>query len=181
MLTFQRRANIIAREVGPKLGWWKPVVVSHHMLMGLSGAKQPDGFETNEKIDIEISSKMSKSKPQTCIFVHDTKEEIANKLKNAYCPEKIIEGNPVLEYCKYILFKKFKTIKIERPAKFGGDLEFSSYEELENAYRNGLHPLDLKNATANYLDKIIAPIRKHFQKGKPKELYDFVRKQEVTR
>ena len=151
------------------------------MLIGLAGVKQPDGFETNKQLDIEISSKMSKSKPQTCIFIHDSKQEIENKLKNAYCPEKIIEGNPVLEYCKYIIFKKFKSMKIERPAKFGGDIAFSSYEELEKAYRDGLHPLDLKTATAAYLDKIISPIRKHFEKGKPKELYEFVKKQEVTR
>src|SRR5205823_60611 len=31
----QRKVNMLAREVGPKLGLWKPVVVSHHMLMGL--------------------------------------------------------------------------------------------------------------------------------------------------
>ncbi len=177
----QRRANIIAREVGPRLGFWKPVVVSHHMLMGLSGAKQPDGFEKNKQMDIEISSKMSKSKPQTCIFVHDNKEEIQNKLKNAYCPEKATEGNPVLEYCKYIIFKRFKTMKIERPKKFGGDISFSSYEELEKAYAEGLHPLDLKNATATYLDLMIEPIRKHFERGKAKELYEFVKKQEITR
>ena len=178
----QRRANIIAREVGPKLGFWKPVVVSHHMLMGLSGVKQPDGFENNQKMDIEISSKMSKSIPQTCIFVHDSKDEIENKLKAAYCPEKVVEGNPVLEYCKYIIFKQFSSIKIERPQKFGSDLNFSSYEELEKYYASGsLHPLDLKNSTALYLDKVIAPIRKHFEKGKPKQMYEFVKKQEVTR
>lgn len=178
----QRRANIIAREVGPKLGWWKPVVVSHHMLMGLSGAKQPDGFESNKQMDVEISSKMSKSKPQTCIFVHDTKEEITSKLKIAYCPERAVEGNPVLEYCKYIIFKKFSSMKIERPKKFGSDITFSSYEQLEQCYASGeLHPLDLKNAVAHYLDKIINPIRSHFKKAKPKQLYEFVKNQEVTR
>jgi tyrosyl-tRNA synthetase len=177
----QRRANIIAREVGPKLGWWKPVIVSHHMLMGLTGIKQPDGFETNRQLDIEISSKMSKSKPQTCIFVHDSKEEIENKLRNAYCPEKTVEGNPVLEYCRHIIFRKFRSMKIERPNKFGGTVEFSGYQELEHAFRNGMHPLDLKSATAHYLDLLIAPIRRHFEKGKAKELYEFVRKQEVTR
>ena len=77
----QRRANIIAREVGPKLGWWKPVVVSHHMLMGLEGAKQPEGYETSKEMDVEITSKMSKSKPQTAIFVHDSLEEIKQKIR----------------------------------------------------------------------------------------------------
>jgi len=31
----QRRANILARELAPKLGFKKPVAVHHHMLMGL--------------------------------------------------------------------------------------------------------------------------------------------------
>src|SRR3989338_5004696 len=95
----QRRANMIAREIGPKLGWWKPVVVSHHMLMGLEGTKQPEGFEENKKMDVEISSKMSKSKPSTVILVHDSKEEIRKKISRAFCPEKQLDGNPVLEYC----------------------------------------------------------------------------------
>ncbi len=178
----QRRANMLAREVGPKLGWWKPVVVSHHMLMGLEGMRQPEGFEENNKMDIEISSKMSKSKPQTAIFVHDSKEEIKKKVMNAFCPAKQVENNPVLEYCKYLIFRKYGRIKIERSPKFGGDAEFFSYEELENAFQEGkIHPLDMKNTAAQSLDLMISPIRKHFEKGRAKELYEFVRKQETTR
>ncbi|MFH0832224.1 MAG: tyrosine--tRNA ligase [Candidatus Aenigmatarchaeota archaeon] len=177
----QRRANILAREVGPKLGLWKPVVVSHHMLMGLEGVKKPEGFEDSKKIDTEISSKMSKSKPQTAIFVHDSKDEIAKKIQSAFCPAKHID-NPVLEYCKELVFRKFKSMKVERAEKFGGDIEFYDYKELENAFANGqLHPSDLKSATANYLDMMIKPVREHFEMGKAKDLYDFVRKQEITR
>ncbi len=178
----QRRANMIAREVGPKLGWWKPVIVSHHMLMGLEGTKQPEGFEESKKLDIEISSKMSKSKPSTAVFVHDSKEEVKKKISKAFCPEKQVEGNPILEYCKHLIFRKYGKIKIERDKKHGGDITFSSYEELEKAFASGrLHPMDLKNAVSEYLDEMIAPIRKHFEHGKAKDLYDFVRKQEVTR
>ncbi len=73
-------------------------------------------------------------------------------------------------------------MKIERDKKHGGDITFSSYEELEKAFAAGkLHPMDLKNAVSEYLDEMIQPIRKHFEHGKAKELYDFVRKQEVTR
>jgi tyrosyl-tRNA synthetase len=35
----QRKVNMLAREIGPQLGYWKPVVVSHHMLMGLQNVK----------------------------------------------------------------------------------------------------------------------------------------------
>lgn len=179
----QRRANILAREVGPKLGWHKPVVVSHHMLMGLEGVKEPEGYEENSRIDSEISSKMSKSKPGTCIFMHDSKEEIKKKISKAYCPEKTTEGNPVLEYSKFLIFRKFDSMKIERPEKFGGNIEFSSYNEIENAYRDGkIHPMDLKNGVADYLDKMIEPIRSHFENNKKaRELLDFVKIQQVTR
>lgn len=179
----QRRANMLAREVGPKLGWWKPVIVSHHMLMGLEGVKRPDGFADKREFDIQISSKMSKSKPSTSIFVHDRKEQIRQKLGRAFCPPKKVEGNPVLEYCKYIIFRKFDTMQFKRPAKFGGDLEVQSYDELTKLYRKGdIHPLDLKNATAEALDKIIKPIRKHFEKNKKaRELFETVKKAEITR
>ncbi len=176
----QRRANILAREVGPKLGFWKPVVVSHHMLMGLEGVKQPEGFDT--KYDTEISSKMSKSKPQTCIFMHDNKEEIRKKIATAYCSPKEIANNPMLDYSKHIIFRAFSTMKIERDKKFGGDMVFASYHEMEKAFVKGeLHPVDLKNGVADYLEKMISPIRRHFEKGKAKQLYESVRKQEVTR
>jgi alpha/beta superfamily hydrolase len=44
-----------------------------------------------------------------------------------------------------------------------------------------MHPLDLKNSVAESLDEMIKPIREHFFHGKAKELYDFVKSQEVTR
>ncbi|MEM5875355.1 MAG: tyrosine--tRNA ligase [Candidatus Aenigmatarchaeota archaeon] len=179
----QRRANILAREVGPKLGWWKPVVVSHHMLMGLEGAKEPEGYDEDVNIDVAITSKMSKSKPKTCIFVHDSKEEIREKIMSAFCPERVIENNPILDYAKHIIFRKFKSLTIERPPKFGGPIEVFSYAELEEKFRKGeIHPLDLKNAVAEKLDELIRPIREHFEKNKrARELYEFVKSQQITR
>ena len=178
----QKRANMLAREVGPKLGWWKPVVISHHMLMGLDGVKAPEGYDESQGIDIQISSKMSKSKPMTCLYVHDTEGEIKQKILSAFCPEKIVDGNPILEYCKYIIFRKNDTFVIERPSKYGGDVEIEGYEELEKLYRvGGIHPLDLKHATARELNEIILPVRRHFETGKAKKLYDFVKGEKVTR
>jgi tyrosyl-tRNA synthetase len=93
-----------------------------------------------------------------------------------------VGNNPILEYCKYIIFKEFGEMRVSRPKKFGGDIIFQSYHELENAFRKGdLHPADLKKATAFYLEKLIKPVREHFQKGVAKKLWDFVRKQDITR
>ncbi len=179
----QRRANMLAREVGPKLGWWKPVVVSHHMLIGLQGVKKPEGFDNNVDIDIEISSKMSKSIPETCLYIHDKKQDIIRKIQKAYCPEKVIKDNPILEYTKYIIFRKMKTFEIKRKKEFGGDIELKSYEQLEKLYKQGkIHPLDLKNSVAEALDILIKPIREHFEKNKrAKELYEIVKRAEITR
>jgi len=174
---------MLAREIGPKLGWWKPVVVSHHMLMGLSGAKEPEGYDENKKFDAEISMKMSKSKPETCIFIHDSKEDIFRKIRNAYCPEKVVENNPILDYAKHMIFRKFKRMKIEREKKFGGDVEVKNYEELERLFKEGkIHPLDLKNSVAAYIEKLVKPIRDHFEKDrKARELYEIVKSKKITR
>jgi tyrosyl-tRNA synthetase len=179
----QRRANILAREIADKLKWKKPVAVHHHMLMGLQGVKQPEGYDENPKLDSEISSKMSKSKPETSIFVHDTEQEIYQKVRDAFCPPKEVEGNPMLDYAKHIVFRKFKSFRIKRKEAYGGNVEFWSYFELENAYREGkIHPIDLKNAVAEYLNIIISPIREHFNKDPhARRLYEEVKSYEVTR
>jgi len=179
----QRRANILARELGPKLGLWKPVVVSHHMLMGLDGPKSLEGYDEDAAIDSAISSKMSKSKPESCIYVHDSKAEIRKKVMSAWCPENVVDGNPILDYAKHIAFKKFPVLKVERSAKYGGPIEFTSYNDLEIAYRSGsLHPLDLKEAVSTYLDLVIAPVREYFEKNKKaSELLEQVRRYEITR
>lgn len=179
----QRRANILAREVGPKLGWWKPVVVSHHMLMSLEGKKHPEGYDQKKVFDVQISSKMSKSKPGSCIFVHDSTEEIASKINAAFCPPNVVANNPLLDYAKEMVFRAFKNMKIERKREFGGDITVNSYGELERYFVSGeLHPLDFKRAMAIYIDKMIDPIRTHFEKkGKARNLYLLIKKYQITR
>ena len=175
----QRKVNVLARELGPKLGYWKPVIVSHHMLMGLT---EPVSKEKDTK-ERAIELKMSKSKPETAIFMTDSEEEIKTKFKKAYCPEKQVQDNPVLEYCKYILFEKVPLFKIERPQKYGGSITFLSYHQLEEAFlTGGVHPMDLKNATAFYINQFLEPVREHFKKtSSAKELKKLVESYEITR
>lgn len=179
----QRKCGILSREVGPRLNLWKPVCVYHHLLIGLQGPVKMGGVEIKKELDLEIFSKMAKSIPKTCIFVHDTAEKIQEKIKVAFCPEKIVVNNPIMEICKYIIFREFKALEIERPLKFGGNLEVKSYEELERLYKEGeIHPLDLKNSVAEALEKLIKPIREYFEKNsKARELYEIVKKAEITR
>jgi tyrosyl-tRNA synthetase len=174
----QRKVNVLAREIGPKLGYWKPVIVSHHMLMGLG--EPPKGAKS---VDRAIEMKMSKSNPDSAIFMNDSEEEIKRKIKKAYCPEGRAEENPILEYNKYIIFEKFKNIKVERPNKFGGNVEFKKYDEMEKAFTSKkLHPMDLKQSTALYLNKLIEPIRKKLEKSNTaKKLQEEIKSFKVTR
>jgi len=175
----QRKVNVLAREVAPKLGYKKPIVVSHHMLLGLG--KPVETKLTGADRGIEL--KMSKSKPDSCIFMTDSEEEIKRKFNKAYCPEKVVEDNPVLEYCKYIVFEKVDKLLIERPNKWGGNLEFNNYSDLEKAFVKGeLHPADLKIAVAREINKLLIPVREHFEKNKTaKKLKKLVESYQVTR
>jgi len=174
----QRKVNVLAREMGPKLGFWKPIIVSHHMLMGLG---EPP--KTEKSVDRAIELKMSKSNPDSAILMGDSEEEVERKIKKAYCPMGIVEENPVLEYNKYIIFEKFKKIKIERPKKFGGNLSVGSYEELEKLFsKKKLHPMDLKKSTAFYLNELIVPVGKKLQKNKTaNKLAEDIKNFRVTR
>ncbi len=173
----QRKIHVLCREIFPKLGWEKPIAVHHHLLAGLE--KPP---EVESKLERVVAAKMSKSKPWTCIFIHDTYEQIKEKLKKAWCPEGIVEGNPVLEIAKYIIFRLKESFEIEREEKYGGSLEVHSYEELEDLYKaKQIHPLDLKENVARELDEILKPIREHFEKPRYKKLLEVFKEVEITR
>ena len=174
----QRKVNILARELGPKRGWHKPVAVHHHMLMGLS---QPPASSKESATDRAIHLKMSKSNPDSAIFMTDSTAEVDRKIGGAYCPAKQTEENPILEYCKYIIFEKQSELVISRPAKYGGELQIKGYEELEKQYKAGLHPQDLKKAVATAINTHLEPVRKHFSKGKAKQLLEQVQGFQVTR
>ena len=152
----QRHAHMLARDVADKLGYEKPVAIHTVILAGLKGAGRMDPLE----------AKMSKSKEGSAIFVDDTEEEIRKKMKKAFCPPEI-EGNPVLQIAKHILFAYYTNkLVIPRPEKWGGDLVINSYEELEDIYARGeLHPMDLKNGVAEELVRILKPVREYVERN----------------
>ena len=167
----QRKVHMLAREIFPKLGKKKFAAVHGHLLPGLQGPGRMDAAVTappaQEKSEGggQMDAKMSKSKPNSAIFIHDSEEEIKSKISKAFCPEKIVEGNPMIEYAEYICMRQ-KPLKIERSVKFGGDAEFQNVEELKKAYLEGkLHPMDLKAAVATELVSILKPSREYFAKN----------------
>jgi tyrosyl-tRNA synthetase len=133
---------------------------------------------------------MSKSNPDSAIFMTDTTDEVKRKFSKAFCPEKQVEDNPVLEYCKHIVFNRDAvtgnpdvSVTLERPEKFGGNRTFASYAELEAAYVAGeVHPMDLKGMTAKYIDALLEPVRQHFATdARAGALRDAVRSYQITK
>lgn len=151
----QRKIHMLVREIFPKMKWKVPVAVHHHILAGLSEPESAQGDDADF-----VSSKMSKSKSASGIFIHDTDEEIKGKFKKAWCPEGMVEKNPILELSRHIVFHEVNEMTIERPEKFGGNITYTNYKDLEEDFRQKkLHPSDLKNTVANYICDIIRPIR----------------------
>ena len=200
----QRKVNMLAREIGPQLGYWKPVVVSHHMLIGLQQVKSTtQNSKVNSNLTVKqfsnetiknnilqrtIEHKMSKSMPDSAMFMTDTTEDIERKINKAYCLEGDIKENPILEYCKFIIFESLDRLGIDqfiidRPEKYGGRLRVRNYGELEKMFgEKQIHPQDLKQAVIGYLDKLLQPVRKHFQENeKANELLKKVRSFQITR
>ena len=162
--TDQRKAHMLARDVAEKLGRKKVIAIHTPLLVSLQGVQRMEAGEDWD--DITSQNKMSKSKPNTAIFVTDPPEEVESKLKQAYCPTGVVENNPVLQINKYIIFNtENPRLVVERDPKHGGTVVFESYEDLERAFAKGeLHPLDLKAATARKLSEILEPIRKSLER-----------------
>ncbi|HEY6756814.1 MAG TPA: tyrosine--tRNA ligase [Nitrososphaera sp.] len=163
----QRKIHMLVREIFPKLGWKVPVLVHHHLLPGLSEPLRIS-LDENTTEDTRIASKMSKSKPASGLLIHDDEKVILNKIGKAFCPVGVAAGNPILELVHYVVFHEFDEIVIERPTKYGGSITYASYKDLEHDFvTKKIHPMDLKNSTATYINKIIEPIRKHFEGREP--------------
>jgi tyrosyl-tRNA synthetase len=164
----QRKAHVIMRDIASKVTPDKPKPIAlHHPL--LTGLQKPSAWpipEGKDQRDIITEMKMSKSDPDSAIWIHDTPEEITRKVNKAFCQEKDIQYNPVLNWAGHILFwNRTAPIRIERKAEHGGDVEFNSYQELEQAYATGdVHPMDLKAAVSRELVELLKPARDHFDK-----------------
>lgn len=138
----QRKIHMLAREHLVNFGYPSPVCIHTPILNGLDGKK------------------MSSSQGNY-ISVADSEDEIRKKCQKAFCPPEV-EENPVLQILQHHVFPRMETVRIVRPEKFGGNCEFSSYAEIEEAYRKGgIHPLDLKKTMAECLIGILAPVREY--------------------
>jgi len=188
----QRKAQVIAREVATKLKISpllnkkkekiKPIAVHHHLILGLH---KPNVWPVSKESMRELWStmKMSKSIPDSAVFITDEPDEIRRKMNKSFCPEKEIGFNPVLDWTKSLIFREKKEkLEVKRDKKFGGNVTYSSYDNLEKDFEKGkLHPMDLKNAVSEKLIKMLEPARKHFEQPKIKKMKEEMEKLLITR
>ena len=143
----QRKILMFARENLPKLGHKPRIEIMTPMIPGLQGGKMSASVESS-KIDLL-----------------DDEETVNSKVNSAYCKEGEVEDNGVLAFLKHVvmIIKEDNNEKfiVRRDKKYGGDLVFSSYEDIEKAFvKKELHPLDLKKALAFEINGLLKPIRK---------------------
>ncbi|MBU1129797.1 tyrosine--tRNA ligase, partial [Patescibacteria group bacterium] len=171
----QRKAHVVARQVAKKLiinplrnvkdKVIAPIAVHQNLIAGLGG---PEKGENSEE-----SLKMSKSKPNSAVFVHDSPDEIRKKIKKAYGPPVEIEFNPLINWVKTLVFwgegESKDGLKVKRAERFGGDVSYCKIDDLVDDYKSEkLHPMDLKNALSKWLIEKLGPARKHFENAKAK-------------
>ncbi|XP_014603079.1 PREDICTED: tyrosine--tRNA ligase, cytoplasmic isoform X1 [Polistes canadensis] len=144
----QRKIFTFAEKYLPMLGYDKRIHLMNPMIPGLAGAK------------------MSSSEEDSKIDLLDGASTVKKKLKKAFCEPGNINDNGILTFSKHVIFsllKKGESYNVPRSKDFGGDISFSTYEELETAFaKEEIHPGDLKNAAEIYINRLLDPIRKEF-------------------
>lgn len=138
----QRKIHMLARDHLPDIGYDAPTALHTPILTSLEGG----------------GDKMSSSEGDP-IAMDDSREEIEDKVLGAYCPPHT-DGNPVAEIYRYHVFPRFDRVVVDRPEKYGGDLEYATYDELAQDLDTGeLHPQDAKETLVEYVDRLVEPGR----------------------
>lgn len=137
----QRKIMVFAREVLPKLGYRPRIELLNPLIRGLVGEK------------------MSSSQKDTKIDLMDDEKTLKKRINGADCVAKDT-NNGILPLVKYLIFGTQNSFLIERPEKYGGNLEYDSYEAVEKDFVEGkLHPLDLKNGVSEGLNTLLSKFR----------------------
>src|SRR3989344_305956 len=146
----QRHIFVYAREYLPLIGYQRRIEIMTPLIVSLKGP----------------GVKMSASVPESRILVHDSEEMIKKNIDNAYCPIGSTLDNPILQLTKFIVFSVRQKLKIERDKKFGGDIVFNNYNNLEKEFVDKkINPSDLKNNLSKELTNIFSKVRNYFEKN----------------
>lgn len=161
----QRKVNMLAREYcdAAKIKN-KPIILSHHMLYGLKAGQE----------------KMSKSDPDSAVFMEDTAADVERKIMAAYCPDKEEEAkeeskdetdagkesmqltkdtlkNPCLDYIKNIILCPPGSTFIVNGTTY------SEFEPIKADFLSGkISGDELKKGLIDALNNLLEPVRDHF-------------------
>lgn len=143
----QRKIFVFAREYLPKLGYKPRIELINPLIRGLIGEKMSSSVDAS-KIDLT-----------------DDEESVKKKINKADC----VAGDPnngLLALLKYFIFivkqDKHEEIIIERSERYGGNLTYQTYEQLEKDFvAKKIHPLDLKNTVAKEINDFLSLFRKN--------------------
>ena len=143
----QRKIMVYAREYLPKIGYKPRIELLNPLIRGLVGVKMSSSIESS-KID-----------------TLNDEETVKNKLNKADC----VAGDPengVMALLQYLIFvikeDRKETFIVERPEKYGGNLEYKTYARLEEDFvAKKVHPLDVKNAVAKEINKLLKNFREN--------------------
>lgn len=166
----QRKVNVLAREYHSHLFRPQkpivpyrspPIILSHHMLMGLK----------------EGQEKMSKSDPESAIFMEDSEMDVNRKIKKAFCKPQMVNHNPIMDYFKHIIFPYCEMehqpliVKKGKRSKFDQDRTYATYDAFEKDYVDGiLHPSEVKPTLAREINRLLQPVRDHFKNNEEAKL-----------
>jgi tyrosyl-tRNA synthetase len=183
----QRKAHVIARDVALQLKGSplcdtkgqpiKPVIVHHHLLLGLAKPPMDLPIPEDKLREVKTAMKMSKSKPDSAIFIHDDPDTIRKRIRKAFCPPNTVEGaldfNPVLDWTQHLIFNNGQSLVVKRRDE-PAPMTFPTFEELRNYYAttDQYFAGDLKEAVAQALIDLLEPVRKRFDEPDIKAMWD---------
>jgi tyrosyl-tRNA synthetase len=142
--TDQRKIMVLARENLPKIGYDRRVELMFPLIPSLIGGKMSSSDEAGK------------------INLTDNEDIVRKKINKADC----VEGdsnNGLMAFLKYVVMviKGDSGAKfiVERDGKYGGRVEYGSYEEIEKDFvSKKLHPMDLKVALAKEISGLLSKI-----------------------
>lgn len=145
--TDQRKIFMLARDYMPKINYKKSIYLMNFLIPSLSK-----------------TGKMSSSEPNSKIDFSDSNKQIKKKINKAYCVDGEIENNGLLGILKHILFINLEHEKrdfvISRDEKYGGEIIFKTYLEVEKAFElKQLNSIDLKLGISDEIIKFISKLR----------------------
>ena len=183
--TDQRKIFIYAEEHLPKIGYKKRIHLMNKIIPSMSSTgkekekekititKMCSLCQSNVNIEVKELSKMNSSSGEKIDLLASPKN-IKNSINKAFCePNNVKSG--IFIFIQYVLFPilelKDQIWIIERNEKFGGNIEYKSFNDVCISYLNNtLHPIDLKSGVSSFIINILEPVRKEAENKNIQEL-----------